>query len=84
MRRAIDLSYAQLEGSTPVDFDAMVGSGAVVTRNVPARGIVVGNPARLRGFACDCGHPLGEASVSGSRTCPSCGRVYELSAAEPD
>jgi len=62
---------------------ALVGSGAVVTHDVPERGIMVGNPARLRGFACDCGHALGEASASGSRTCPSCGRVYQPSPAEP-
>lgn len=36
----------------------MVGSGAVVTHDVPAHGIVVGNPARLVGFVCKCGHPL--------------------------
>ena len=31
---------------------AMVGSGSVVTRDVPAHGLVFGNPARLRAFVC--------------------------------
>ncbi len=61
---------------------ALVGSGAVVTRDVPERGIVVGNPARLRGFACDCGHPLTrQGPASTAYRCPECGRTYEIPAA---
>ena len=38
----------------------MVGSGAVVTKDVPSYGLVRGNPARLVGFVCKCGHPVSE------------------------
>lgn len=41
---------------------AMVGAAAVVTRDVPDFGLVIGNPGRLRGWVCRCGLKLGEFS----------------------
>jgi UDP-2-acetamido-3-amino-2,3-dideoxy-glucuronate N-acetyltransferase len=37
---------------------ALVGAGAVVTRDVPPHAIVAGNPARLLGWACTCGETI--------------------------
>jgi UDP-2-acetamido-3-amino-2,3-dideoxy-glucuronate N-acetyltransferase len=49
----------------------LVGAGAVVTRNVPAHAMVVGNPARIMGWACACGERLGD-----DLGCPACGLRY--------
>lgn len=60
---------------------AMVGAGSVVTHTVPDYGLVYGNPARLRGFVCPCGHRLREQGREGDDViagCPDCGRVIEL------
>jgi UDP-2-acetamido-3-amino-2,3-dideoxy-glucuronate N-acetyltransferase len=37
---------------------ALVGAGAVVTKDVPPYGLALGNPARLVGFVCPCGARL--------------------------
>ncbi|MGQ4911703.1 MAG: acyltransferase [Candidatus Thorarchaeota archaeon] len=53
-------AHATIICNTTLGEYCMIGSGAVVTRDVPAHGLVVGNPARLVGFVCKCGQPLKE------------------------
>lgn len=54
---------------------AMIGSGSVVTRDVPDYGLAYGNPARLRGFVCPNGHRVEKENTSQSivtARCPEC------------
>jgi acetyltransferase-like isoleucine patch superfamily enzyme len=44
---------------------AMVGAGAVVTHDVPAHAVVVGNPARQIGWICVCGRERMESGPRG-------------------
>jgi hypothetical protein len=71
----------------------MVGMGAVVTRDVPAFALVVGNPARLAGWVSACGEPLVRAGAGAPERgagapdgagaerdlrCRRCGRDYRF------
>lgn len=61
---------------------AMVGSGSVVTKDVPAHGLIYGNPARLQGFVCACGEiaeKSGQNDGAVTLLCPKCGRTFDVS-----
>jgi len=58
---------------------AMVGSGSVVTRDVPDHALVLGNPARVAGWVCSCGKKVQIDESEGKGVC-TCGRTLLMDA----
>ena len=56
---------------------AMIGAGAVITKDVSNYALVVGNPAKQIGWVSEYGHRL-EFDESGKATCEESGQEYLL------
>ncbi len=56
---------------------AMIGAGTVVTKNVPAYGLMVGNPGRQIGWVSRCGNTL-SFDEQGVAICKECGEKYTI------
>lgn len=57
---------------------AFIGAGAVVTKNIPAYALVVGNPSQQIGWMSEFGHRL-NFNEEGIAICPESGDKYRLS-----
>ena len=62
----------------PIGEFAFIGAGAVVTKEVPAYALVIGNPARQTGWMSEYGLKL-KFGPDGKATCPESGQQYLLS-----
>lgn len=52
---------------------SFIGAGAVVTKDVPDYALMVGNPAKQIGWACQCGERLGAELL-----CKTCKKQYKI------
>ena len=52
---------------------AFAGAGSVVTKDIPDYALVVGNPAKIIGYVCECGVRLDK-----NLECPVCSKKYMM------
>jgi UDP-2-acetamido-3-amino-2,3-dideoxy-glucuronate N-acetyltransferase len=62
---------------------ALVGAGSIVTKDVPAYGLVFGSPARLHGWVCECGRRLPMAIGADRGWCGHCDREVDVRGRSP-
>ncbi len=58
---------------------SFIGASSVVTKDVPSYGLVYGNPARVKGWVCQCAEEI--VFRSGKAVCKACGKKYKKDSA---
>ena len=56
---------------------ALIGAGAVITKEVPAYALIVGNPGKQKGWVSEYGHTL-QFNADNRAICSESQQVYEL------
>lgn len=56
---------------------ALIGAGAVVTKNVPDYALYVGNPGKQIGWVCQCGEKI-NFSNDNNAICDECNKIYRI------
>jgi UDP-2-acetamido-3-amino-2,3-dideoxy-glucuronate N-acetyltransferase len=54
---------------------SFIGAGSLVTKDIPDYALVYGNPARIRGWVCECGGKL-EFEKANNAKCSKCDKEY--------
>lgn len=62
----------------PIGRFSLIGAGSVVTKSVPPHALVVGAPARIIGWVCECGEVIAKIGETGTRLCARCGSNYSV------
>lgn len=68
---------------TEIGSYALIGAGAVVTKDVASHALLVGNPARQKGWVSKAGYQL-EFDANSLATCPATGERYKLMSKKVD
>ena len=55
---------------------ALIGAGAVVASDVSDHALMLGVPAKRKGWVCECGQILQRSGIT-YLSCPDCGRKYK-------